>query len=406
MQYKIYEGVFDAFEKKIKRIINKCTKYGNPFVYEVLGEQFETIKEKNDFGEQFERTYKFVLVNVEGTAKIDNWEFIATLEHTSSGGNIIKNVWNDVSVPDRFKTSEPVCEHCNGKRMRRLLYIVRNTKTNEFKQIGSTCVKSYTRGLSAEQIACYLDGMTEFEEYNGFVPSNGKAYYRVEEVLTIAANVVDTIGYFNTSNDKLSTKDIAEKTLSGFKESHAVREVNSRLCKAGLRFEFTRETLFGKSDKVNDIINYYVNLDDNSNFVHNIQVIIKEGWVSPDSLGFICYMPEGYRKHMEAEDKRKAYLEKKKTERESEISAYYGDTGKRYKNVSLRNVTLLTCFETVYGVSRLYKIILESGHVLTWITSTRLEDDELKSNYITFTVKEHREYKEQLQTSVTRCKFC
>lgn len=235
MQYKIYEGVFDAFEKKIKRIINKCIKYGNPFVYEVLGEQFETIKEKNDFGEQFERTYKFVLVNVEGTAKIDNWEFIATLEHTSSGGNIIKNVWNDVSVPDRFKTSEPVCEHCNGKRMRRLLYIVRNTKTNEFKQIGSTCVKSYTRGLSAEQIACYLDGMTEFEEYNGFVPSNGKAYYRVEEVLTIAANVVDTIGYFNTSNDKLSTKDIAEETLSGFKESHAVREVNSRLCKAGKR---------------------------------------------------------------------------------------------------------------------------------------------------------------------------
>lgn len=117
MQYRIWEGAFEQFDKKIKRIVNKCKKYGNPFTYEVIGDVYETRVERVS-GIKRENTYRFTLVDVEGTAKIGDWELIAVMEY-SHAGNIIKNINNDIMVPERFKTSDAICEHCGSKRVRK-----------------------------------------------------------------------------------------------------------------------------------------------------------------------------------------------------------------------------------------------------------------------------------------------
>ena len=67
-----------------KSISKKCVKNGNPFVFRKIGEEVKKIH-KNGHDENV----KFIMVEVEGTAKIANWEFIATLENHSSGNIII-----------------------------------------------------------------------------------------------------------------------------------------------------------------------------------------------------------------------------------------------------------------------------------------------------------------------------
>ena len=113
MKYAIYEGNIDRLEKKLKRISNKCKAYGCDFHYEQTGEEFRELKDEK--GNKY--TARFVLVEAEGTAIINDWEFIAELEHTENG-NIITGVAG-VEVPERYYTSKPMCEHCNSKRYRK-----------------------------------------------------------------------------------------------------------------------------------------------------------------------------------------------------------------------------------------------------------------------------------------------
>ena len=106
MRYEIFEGNLDRLEKKLARIEKKCKKYGADFHYEVVG---ETYREVESEGETC--TTRFVIVDVEGFAKINNWEFIATIDHTENG-NIIRNIV-EIEIPDRYRTSDGYCEHCN-----------------------------------------------------------------------------------------------------------------------------------------------------------------------------------------------------------------------------------------------------------------------------------------------------
>ena len=78
MKYAIYEGNLDRLEKKLKRIFNKCKAYGCDFHYEQTGEEFRELKDEK--GNKY--TARFVLVEAEGTAVINDWEFVAELEHT------------------------------------------------------------------------------------------------------------------------------------------------------------------------------------------------------------------------------------------------------------------------------------------------------------------------------------
>lgn len=87
MKYAIYEGNLDRLEKKLKRIFNKCKAYGCDFHYEQTGEEFRELKDEK--GNKY--TARFVLVEAEGTAIINDWEFVAELEHTENG-NIITGV--------------------------------------------------------------------------------------------------------------------------------------------------------------------------------------------------------------------------------------------------------------------------------------------------------------------------
>lgn len=403
MVYRIYEEFLSDVEKKLKRIAKKCKKSGNDFHYEITGEEIKSVK--NESGE--ENYYKFILVDVEGTAKIDDWEFIATLEVYNSG-NIIRRFNTDIEIPERFETTENICEHCGSKRFRNNLYIIHNTKTDEWKQVGSSCLILYTSGLNAEYVTSYMDGITELEEYDGFIGSSGKPMFSVEEIIGYATEIIDKIGYYN------SESDIPTKALVGcmlYRTDSSIKELNTMLRNHRIEFNSNDFDKDSTSDRVQKIIDYYKNQESNSEFVHNIHVMLNEGYVTYKSIGYLCYLPEGYNRYMEHETAKQKQLAE-------EINEHYGIVGKRYNDMSVRYIKTLSCFDNGYGgCSYLCKVVLEDGHVLMWIgngfnSSMEIKDEsghykwvDCIPDKISFTIKDHSEYKGQKQTKITRCRI-
>lgn len=402
MLYNIYEEFLPDVEKKLKRIGKKCNKHGNAFTYKVV----DTIIKEVEDEDGRKNHYRFCVIEVEGTAKIDDWECIAVLEIHESG-NIIRKINTEMDIPERFRYTKNVCEHCNSKRFRNNLFVIHNTKTDEWKQVGKTCLKLYTDGLNAEYVAAYMDGITELEEHNMYVGVHGKPMYDIHEVLGYATEIIDKVGYFN-SESNLPTKSLVASMLFGRTDlSSRIRELNRMINEYHIVFgngDFFKEST---DERVEEIIKYYLEQEDNTEFMHNIHVMLTEGYVTSKSIGYLCYLPEGYSRYIQRK------IEKGKQLAE-ENSFHYGEVGKRYKNLEVRYIKVLASYETMYGINYFCKIVLNDGSVLYWSgsgVSSEMYNSETNRfvpcipDRISFTVKEHGEYKGVPQTKVTRCKI-
>ena len=232
MMYAIYEDFYPDVEKKLNRIAKKCVKHGNDFVFEVKGEEI-----REEYNKELDRKeyHKFILVEVDGTARIDNWECVAVLENHDAG-NIIRRINTEIEIPERFKHTENLCEHCNTRRQRNNLYVIHNVETNEWKQVGGSCLKLYTGGLNMEYVAAYMDGITELEECDGVVMGRGKAYYHVEEILSYAVEVINKTGYFNAQS-AIPTKYIVSELMQD-NLGRAIEHINEEFNDARLNVRF------------------------------------------------------------------------------------------------------------------------------------------------------------------------
>lgn len=395
MTYLIHEDFFNGVEKKLNSIARKCQKFGNAFTFEVVGEEFQ-----DHTVDGITTTHKFFQVEVEGTAKVGDWECVAVME-THPEGNIIRRINTEVEVPTIFRNSDNICEHCGTKRNRTQLFIVHNVETDEWKQVGGSCLKLYTGGLNMEYVVAFLDGITELEERSGHFSLGGKCYYSVREVIGRAYEAVSKLGYFSadcTVPTKRVVSYLVTKTLSG-----AVKEINRDFedCHMTARVSEADFYKADTEDRVDSIINYYNSVEDNSEFMHNIKLMLEIGMVTIKSLGILSFLPEGYNRYVQKEEARVA----REKAREQEKSEHYGVVGNRYKDIEIKSINLVTSWEGQFGYTYIYKIVTADDFVLTWKTSNYLylESGE-KFSKITFTVKAHSEYRGQNQTEVTRCK--
>lgn len=327
MVYAICECFFSDVEKKLNRVARKCEKHGNGFTFEIKGTE---IRKSNENGA--EKYYKFILIDVDGTAKIDDWECIAVLEINSTG-NIVRKINTEIDIPKRFWNSGNICEHCGSKRYRTNLYVIHNVVTDEWKQVGGSCLKLYTGGLNMEYIASYMDGITELEEFEGII-DNGKPYYTVRNVLNYAVEIISKTGYFS-SNAPLPTKKIVSWLMYG----QEIEEINRILKSEHFDVCFSKSDFHRPETEaiVDKIIEYYMSLENSSEFTHNIQVILNDRYTSDKNFGYLSYLPEGYSKHVQKEAQ-KAERAKQCAEEKSE---HFGEVGKRYKDVEIKSVNLI-----------------------------------------------------------------
>lgn len=389
MQYRIYEDNIERLEKKLQRIANKCKKYGNDFKYEQVGEEFSEYTDDNGN----KHTVRYVLVEAEGTAIINDWKFIASVEHTEKG-NIIKSCC-EVEVPVKYYTSKSICEHCNSKRYRKDTYIVQNIETGEFKQVGKSCLKDFTCGMSAESIANYIslfDELIQGEiiEGSGY---NGTRYIDVKESLQYIAETIRHFGYVK-SDDIRPTKQRAREyyevehgMLNGYYDKERAKELRAEI--KSVSFNYDSE--YAKKLTEN-VLKWIEEQEESNNYIHNLKTVCNLEYVSFDKFGLLASMFPTYDRQM-IREKQKA--EEKAQEQQSK---YVGNIGDRI-TVQIADFKVVTSWETNFGLTKIFKIIDTDGNIYTWKTSGGIADG---TETIVGTVKAHNEYRDIKQTELTR----
>lgn len=387
MEYKIFEGNIERLEKKLNRISAKCKKYGNEFMYEKIGEEFA--EHEDEDGNKC--TVKYIVVNVEGKAIINNWKFIASVQHTEKG-NLIKKCC-EVEVPKRYYTSKPICEHCNNKRNRKDTYIVQNTETGEFKQVGKSCLKDFTCGMSAEGIAYYISLFDELIKgeciESGFHPTR---YIETVEAMYYIAETIKHFGYVKSDDDR-PTKQRAREY---YEVDHGmIGGIFANLAKE-FKDEMNSVSFNANSDYskelVNNVLTWIDSQTEDNNYFHNLKTVCSLEYITFDNFGLLASVFPVYDRNLERE---KQKLEEQETDRKSE---HVGNVGDRI-TVKIKDFKIITTWETDYGLTKIFKIVDVNGNVYTWKTSGRISDD---AKEIVGTVKSHNVYRGIKQTELTR----
>lgn len=410
MTYAIPEMNMESLEKKLTRIANKATKYGCDFHYEKIGEHFEEKTFSEEVGwdsaynvpiyKHWKAIVRMIDIEVSGLAAVNGWKFAASLDYTSNG-NIIKGT-GEVEIPERYYSCRPWCEHCKTNRDRAHSYIVFNEDTKEFKQVGKSCLRDFTGGLSAEAVAQFESYIKEAEQAVTGGSWWAKTYFLVENFMVFLAETIRIFGYVRRGGHDVSTADRAEEL---YREANDMRvpqgkATQARLLEAKVRgFDRDNPASIELAHKVREWI---VNNEKNDNYFHNLKVACLSERLDLGNLGLLASAFPAYDRELEKEAERREREEKAKEA--AAKSSWMGNVGDRV-SFEVAEYFIITSWETQWGTTTVYKFTSTNGQEATWKTSSWFEEEKVVGKIITGTVKEQKEWNGIKQTEITRCKI-
>ena len=382
-EFLIPEANMERLEKKLNRIKNKCSKYGLSYTFSITGEEYQQKKDGS--------AEKFYHITVDGVAILNGWRFVAVIEH-KEGGNIIRQFDTAVEVPAKYRTVPPICEHCNSRRARRDTYIIQN-ESGDFKQVGKTCLLDYTKGLSAENVAAFMEGF-DLEDYTIPPVGYGKPYFSVLEYLSKTVEITRIFGFRPTSAREDSTASMVWACQRIWDIGPNPKSETE--CKIAERLRSEKYNPDGEEaiTAAQNIIEWAKGFSGNSSdYLYNLSVLCSSRFVERRDLGILASAPNTYNRDIERQAKRKKAAESRAA------SQYVGEVGEKLE-IDVDSFTVLTSFSTQWGVTIIYKFN-SNGNTIIWKTSNLLPE---KVTHISGKVKEHSEYNGEKQTVLTRCK--
>ena len=379
LKFEMHEAGFFWLKEKLEKLSKRSLKLGgSKIVPTVIG--YHLTDELHP-----KKVYEVVVPSF--TVSLGDWEFVATVDHSSDTGNIFRSV-STRTVPEKYKTTKPVCDHCNINRYRRDTFIVYNTKTEEYAQVGSSCLKDFLGHPSVEsyinlaklyaQVGGFVCFAMEYDEEKDEGGYKSRRYYDVERLAMLAARDAIVRGYVSKkSADENGIESTADYVIQSY---------------GAFSYEFSDE----ERSIANEAIEWAKSLsgDTSNNYEYTLSVLANEMAVELRSIGFVCGMVGSYLNHR----RRQREIEEKRANNSSEYVGTVKDKMVMELTVNHFSVTRYETFK--------YEFLDDNGNVLVWFATNK--NNALKVGErvrVGFTVKEHQEFNYKKQTLVTRVKL-
>jgi hypothetical protein len=397
--YKCFKNDFEELTKKINRITKKLDKYSYKWTFENLGESIQEVNvidyrninnvpawqfHPKNLGKKAVEiiSYTFEMESL----KLGEYEVIAVLEHNAienSQENLIHIIKEEIIIPLQYRNVKSICEHCNSDRQRNKTVLLQDTNGN-IKQVGTTCIKEYT-GIDGIDIINYYQDIHDIIIEDLEMDYDNINYYpKCDSTLNYLSACIQLI--IETGYDKETTKFKAWEIAGTDKQDKKYFE------------------------KALQVIEYFKNstFDESQNFLQNIKLYLSQKYTKIS--GFIAYAYIAYQKQIEYEQKKQAEKEGKKQ------SEFIGTTGQKLEiELTFKKRIAYETSYNGYNEMTQYIYLFEDiqGNVYKWNTAKFIEK-EINNHLVPIqegeqlklkgTIKEHKEYKEQKQTVLTRCK--
>lgn len=384
--YVIPEDKREEVEKLVSRYQRKAARYNVPLEVSMGKPYAETVRYWHDNKVVHEELIEVFDLEIAGDEiRNGNYSVIAKLEHLDNA-NIVSVIGN-AEINDAWRHVDCHCDHCGTNRDRKLTFIVRDGNGNE-KQVGKTCLKDYCGidpngiGIANELHDVFLDyDVNEVREYDPDRPVGSRAYDAVQ-VLALAIRVSKKQGYVKSeypgSNKQvmLDSYDMFHMLRSPIKPDE---RAEAEAMAAGIAAMTDEETAF--------------------TVLGNVKLLLEAGYCKSNHFGFFAYAPmawKDYQRKLEEQRQREAEAEAAR-----KSSDYVGEVGKRI-TINVTESKYITSWETMYGMTHLYRFVDTDGNVFVWFASSMIDEMGVKS--VKGTVKDHSERDGIKQTVLIRCK--
>lgn len=392
MKYSIPLNRVDKLQKIIKRYQRKGAKISFELGDVVVEDGVLCVADPiNHVTTRYDVKVKCREVTVEGSYRINGWAFVGTIEFTENG-NIIRlaNSAYEGKVPEKYRHTPRICEHCGTIRNRKDTYLIHNEETGDFKQVGSKCLLDYTRGLDADECAAIMSCLEQFVTLSD-----------------MSFGYDDFIGGYNSPSgcgiDAMQIKKCAIAIVKalGFKRGDTAQDLSNYYFHNGLGYEQWTE-FYGKIEPASE--EEVAPIDDfakenignmNSEYMRNASLAWLKESIEYRDFGLICAFVNTWFKQVEKETKKNA------EGNNAHESEWVGEIGERI-TVNVANARVLfykdNSHKSYYAASTaVYLIIDDKGNALKWSTSHEVNAGDV----VVATVKQHTEYKGVKQTVIT-----
>jgi len=383
--FEIMDYKYPDFIEKINYLIRKANKLNlPPIVYNITG-KFEKIIKIWDSERINSIDCKVTIYTVEISGfrpTIEGYTLIAKIEHLPTG-NIINSI-SSTDIPEIYRNTSPTCDHCKINRLRNFTYIIRNNDTNEYKQIGSTCLADYLNNMSAANIAEFYasfyptlnTGESEESDFDNI--RQGKFNFSIVKYLIYVNRAIKQNGYLSRSKayGKPSTCDIALDDM-----------INGKI-------QPTNDEISHIEKIINTVKIYLSEKPQLNDYESNLNILITSEFIRVNHIGYVSSIIPLYNRIME--DKIKI---------ESDNTVFLGEIGGKLSNIIVKLLSQLR-IDGNYGITFLYTFQDANNNIIIWFSSTdQYLNNEEDIKILKCTVKDHKIYKSTKQTIITRAKL-
>jgi hypothetical protein len=323
--------------------------------------------------------------------KLAGWTFVATLDHTSEAGVILRIVPGD-TIPTSYREATAVCDHCGFDRRRNETFVVRHDD-GTLKQVGRQCLRDFlgvdptkaARNAEFNMIAAEACE-SEFDGMGG----GSNDFVATEDFMIASATAIRVFGWRSRKTarefGKSATADDAMMILFPGRpdtrtqaEKDSVKATEADIAQAKAAIEWARSLRNGH---------------ELSDYEHNVVVVASGEVLSRKSTGIAASIIPAFARATEQEiNRRKA----------AAVSDHVGTVGTRETFKGLTVASERT-WANNFGTTHLYTFVDAVGNRIKWFASSdqHLNQDDVID--LKATVKEHGDYKGIKETTVTRAK--
>ncbi len=378
-QFRIPEENLETLVNKIIALNKTAERLGAPPIhFKGVGEEWE--------GEGAQVTRVYILEITGESPRIHGWQFIAKLDHEHAGGpgiNILRVLPGEM-IDEKYRTAEPICDHCGLIRDRKMTYVLRHEDGREV-QVGSSCLRDFLGHENPEQLAAWFetalsvtDRFREFEERG----VRASPYIWKRTYLACVRAAIRHYGWRSRSKAQeeggTSTADVAWAILVNHQRLLDDKQPTEEdYTEADKAIQWVEEELSNQPD----LGDYEWNL---------VAALKSDGELHISNTGIAASVFVAYQRAHPVPTPQQA------------ASVFVGTVGEK---LCLTGVlcTLVRPIDSRYGVTYLHRFVTAEGNSLTWFASST-ELKEGKHYNLKGTVKAHEVYRGEKQTLLTRCK--
>lgn len=430
--YSVHQDRVPALRKRLDSIARRAAKLGIGSVEYTVGPVVMVPFVRQDLRETWQRftgtpeklaslssacicyrPYCEVVLNAT-TPKCEGWEFAATLQHLNDEAGQAINLLRvsprfEQELPHQFRTASATnCDHCHKNiSTRRDTFVVHQIETNEWKQVGRSCLCDFLGGhdphAAARQLEYALDAVSACDEESGWGGggSSNQNGWSIGMFLALVAVCIRLTGWVSRGKAKAdysgATKATADDVLylltppslyASEKEKQVYAEEIAKYAPqpcdlevADRAFQYAREVLSENQDR--------------SDYEHNLYVATLLPAATQRTSGIAASLIPYYLKEVE-----------KQTIKEAEArlvgsSQHFGEIGKRL-DLYVKLLNSVIQIDGNYGTTYLHKFLTREGNLATWFASNCPGMEQGTEYRISATVKAHNERNGVKQTALTR----